>query len=68
MRLKQNRIKIDEIGWTSDKGNYNQGWIKSNEFQNSSAWTYRSVDITKYFGLCMYFSFIIIILSFYMFK
>lgn len=55
IRLKQNRIKADGIGWSSDMGNYDVGWIKTNELNNNSAWTYSSIPFTKYFGLCMYY-------------
>lgn len=52
---------MDDIGWTNDMGNYDAGWIKASKLKENSAWIYRSIPITKYFGLCMYYSQIIII-------
>lgn len=61
IRLKQKRIKIDGIGWTSDTGVYNEGWVNTNNFDGISAWTYRSIPTTKYFGICKYYLLILIV-------
>lgn len=70
IRLKQKRVRIDDVGWKTDTGDYNEGWIKTNVFEHKSAWVYRSESVTKYFSLCMYYCpfVILIIILLYTFK
>lgn len=62
IRLKQKRVRIDDVRWKIDTGYYNQGWIKTNVFEKKSAWVYRSEPVTKYFSLCTYCPIVTIII------
>lgn len=52
IRLLQNRIRQNDHAWTIDKGNYEQGWSKSDKTDEITAWTYIHIPLVKYFNLC----------------